>query len=236
MSTGNGQRHTISHADSLFAGSAQYNAYQGGKRGVEVPHLVTIEFGAVDTLDADGICVAATATEATTLSATGALVSGGVATFDIARGIRITSTGNESALTFTVTGTDQYGEALVEAIAGPNNTTKDGVKAFKTVTSVAVSGALTASDVLVGTNDVWGLPFRLGDVGKFFGMCLDGDAVTTTLVAGLAATGVSTATTADVRGTVIPGTAANGTRVFTAMMIVDHTSKAKAFGTAQYGG
>ena len=235
MSTGNRQRHTVTHADNVFVGSAQYNAYQGGKRGIEWPHLVSIEFGAVDTLDADGVCVAATATSATALSATGALVSGGVATFDIARGIRLTSTSNQSARTFTIAGTDHYGEALVENIAGPNNTTVDGVKAFKTVTSVTPDAAMTGN-VTVGTNDVWGLPFRMADVGKFFGMCLDGDAVTTTLAAGMAATGVSTATTADVRGTVIPGTAANGTRVFTAMLIVDHTSKAKAFGTAQFGG
>ena len=235
MSTGTGQRHVISHADSLFAGAAQYNAYNGGKRGIEWPHLVPIEFGAVDTLDADGICVAATATAATALSATGALVSGGVATFDIARVIRLTSTSNQSARTFTIAGTDKYGETLVENIVGPNNTTDDGQKAFKTVTSVTPDAAMTGN-ITVGSNDVWGLPFRMADVGKFFGMCLDGDAVTTTLAAALSATAVSTATTADVRGTVIPGTAANGTRIFTAMLIVDHTSKALAFGVAQYGG
>jgi hypothetical protein len=235
MSTGNRQRHTVTHADNVFVGSAQYNAYQGGKRGIEWPHIVPVEFGQVDTLDADGIVVAQTATGAATLSASGALVSGGVATFDVARCPSITSTGNLSGVTFTFAGRDTYGEALVASRAGPNNGTVVAAKAFKEIDTVAVSGAVAAA-VNVGMSDTLGLPFRLPDVGKFLGLSISGDPVPSTPVAGMAATGASTATTADVRGTVLATTAANGSLYFTAMMVVDHTSKAKAFGTAQFGG
>lgn len=231
-------RHTITHAAQVYRGDAYYSAYSpDGRRGWEMPKLQTVEFGQVDTLDADGVCVNASATGAATLPATGALVSGGVATFDIARNVTITSTGDESGITFTVTGTDHYGETLVEAVTGPNNTTVNGVKAFKTVTSVAVDGATTSSAVDVGMGDVMGLPFRLNDLGKFLGLYIDGDPVGSTPVAGFSAAGTSTATTADVRGTVTATTAPNGTRYFSALMIInDDSTKANLFGAAQFGG
>lgn len=232
-------RHTITHAAQVYRGDAYYSAYSpDGRRGWEMPKLQTVEFGAVDTLDADGICVDVSAAGAATLSATGALVSGGVATFDVARGVSITSTGNESSRTFTVTGTDQYGETLVEDIAGPNNTTANGVKAFKTVTSVAIDGATTSSAVDVGTSKVLGLPFRLADKGKVLGMFVDGVPESTlTVVDGFSASGTSTATTADVRGTLTPNTAPNGSKYMTAVMIInDDSSKTGLFGAAQFGG
>ena len=59
--------------------------------------------------------------------------------------LTLTSAGNISGVTFTVTGTDIAGNALTEDITGPNATTVTGTKFFNTVTQIAVDGA-------VGTN------------------------------------------------------------------------------------
>ena len=59
--------------------------------------------------------------------------------------VTLTSTGNISSVTFTVTGTDIAGNTLTEDITGPNNNTVTGTKFFNTVTQIAADGA-------VGTN------------------------------------------------------------------------------------
>jgi hypothetical protein len=223
---------TLRQGDAYYAGAAQSD---GGERGVPVPKLTVIQFGAIATLDADGVCVAATATTAKTLSATGALVTGGVGVFATPRNVTITSTTNESGVTFTVTGEDQYGETVRETITGPNNTTVSGKKAFSQVTSVACGGAITGN-VNVGSGDVIGLPYHLGDKGDIIALTVDGAVETTapTLVAGFSTSGTSTATTADVRGTIDTNTAPNGSRLFTVVMLVDPTTKESLYGAAQF--
>ena len=221
-------------SDGVRTGGTYYGRADSGKLGTPMPSLYVKEFGAITTLDADGICVAATATAAATLSATGALVSGGVATFDVPRAVSITATGNNSTISLTFTGTDEYGAAMTETVVGPNATTVTGIKAFKTVSAVT-SSAATVSALNVGSADKFGFPVRIGDKGKVIAVSVDGITQTTlTLVAGLAATGTSTATTADVRGTFVPGTAANGSVRFTAVMLVgDNTSKTGTYGADQ---
>ena len=206
--------------------------------GVSQTNVYVQELGAVDTLDADGICVGATATGAATLSATGALTTDGVATFDVARGVSITSAGTETA-TFTITGTDNNGNTVVEEVAGPDATTVYSKKTFKTVTSIAVDGATVATGgVNVGSSNVIGYDYRLADTGKALGVFVDGVPETTlTTVAGLTATGTSTATTADVRGTFTPNTAPNGAKYFTAVMAIEAgASYNELNGASQYQG
>lgn len=111
---------------------------------------------------ANSIAVSQTTGGATNLVLNGALVSGGVATFAVPRKITITSTGNLSAVTFTVTGTDRYGNAQSIAIAGPNNNTVSTSQDFATVTQVAVSAAV-GTGVTVGTSTVTSTPWYVGD-------------------------------------------------------------------------
>lgn len=59
--------------------------------------------------------------------------------------VALTSTGNISGVTFTVTGTDPDGNAITDTITGPNNNTVYGVKAFLTVTQIAVNGAVATN-------------------------------------------------------------------------------------------
>lgn len=112
------------------------------------PIVSTVSLAAAD---ADGIATSAIQNGAVTLN--GALVSGGVATLDAARHISITGTTSVTSVTFTVTGTDRYGNTITEAITGPTGaTTAKGTKNFKTVTAITTSGTTTAA-VTIGSAD-----------------------------------------------------------------------------------
>jgi VCBS repeat-containing protein len=107
---------------------------------------------ALATLDRNGIAAAETLAAAGNFTLGGALTSGGVYTADSPRHIAFYAAGNESARTFTITGTDRYGGAMTEAVTGPNAETVSGSKNFATVTQVASDDA-TAGDVEIGTVD-----------------------------------------------------------------------------------
>lgn len=84
----------------------------------------------------------------------GGLVTNGVAVLDVPRRVLITSAGNDSGITFTVTGTarpEQNGIKLVETVTGGNATTAQTTQDFATVTGIVASGA-TASTITVGTS------------------------------------------------------------------------------------
>lgn len=83
----------------------------------------------------------------------GSLVTAGVATLDVSRRVVIHSNGNDSGITFTITGTRGNGwgnTALVETMAGGNAADAVSTQDFVTVASIASSGA-TASTVTAGT-------------------------------------------------------------------------------------
>jgi hypothetical protein len=107
-----------------------------------------------DNVDDDGLCAAQSRGSAGNLTLNGALVSGGVFTENgiFGRQLVITSVGNDSGITFTVTGTCPDGVAQSEVITGPNATLTESSKYFRTVTQIATSGA-TANNVTVGTVD-----------------------------------------------------------------------------------
>lgn len=80
----------------------------------------------------------------------GAAVTNGVATLDVARRLLLTTAADETAKTFTITGTDRNGMPLTEVLAGVNNSTATTLNDFKTVTQIAVSAA-TAGAITFGT-------------------------------------------------------------------------------------
>lgn len=65
------------------------------------------------------------------------------------RFVTITSVGDDSGRTFTVTGVGVHGEPQTEAITGANAGTATGTKTFASVTSIAVDAA-TAAAVTAG--------------------------------------------------------------------------------------
>jgi hypothetical protein len=113
---------------------------------------VKAKYIAADTTaaDTDGVCEAQTpaAGGEQALTINGALSNGAVATFVAARFITIASAADDSARTFTVTGTDVNGNVQTETIAGPA-TTVTGTLYFRTVTEVLVDDD-TAGAITVG--------------------------------------------------------------------------------------
>jgi hypothetical protein len=75
---------------------------------------------------------------------------------DTARRVLITSTGNDSGTTITVSGTDWNNSLISENVTGIN-TTAYTVYDYKTVTSIVIlsaAGANTVGNITVGTNGV----------------------------------------------------------------------------------
>ena len=91
---------------------------------------------------------------------TGAITVGhyGTATLDVARRALFTSGGNDTGITFTLSGTDVNGSTISEAVTGANAATAASVLDYKTITSIATSGAV-ATTVTVGTNGVASSPW-----------------------------------------------------------------------------
>ena len=100
--------------------------------------------------DPDGISESAQVANNANLVIGGALASGGAVTFDSPRNVTITSGGNDSGITFTVTGTDASGAAQTESITGGNAGIATGSKIFATVTQIAAVGD-PAGTVIAGS-------------------------------------------------------------------------------------
>lgn len=62
---------------------------------------------------------------------------------DLARTITLTSSDNLSAVNFTITGTDQFGNPLSEVLAGPNANTVTSVNQYNTIINISSNGAYT---------------------------------------------------------------------------------------------
>ena len=99
----------------------------------------------------NGIGASQTPAGAGNLTLAGSLTSGGTYTaLDAAHQITIVTGADESAHSFTITGTDADGLAQTETMTGPNNTTGTSVNYYKTVTQISTNGAAGAA-LTVGT-------------------------------------------------------------------------------------
>ena len=178
--------------------------------GVYDAALVTINLGAPDTIDVNGVFEAVSQT-AGAITLDGALATGGVVTFDVPRNIVIDSAGVvTSPIVFT--GTDVHGNVMSETITLNGTTAVSGRKAFKTITAAA-NTATISNGAFAGNGDVLGLPVFLPKAGLVLKELQDGAAPAAgTLVAGVDT--VATATTGDVRGTYDPNSACNGARTY----------------------
>lgn len=108
--------------------------------------------------DPDGILLSSTPSGAGSLVFDGVLQAGGVVDMSIIgpRKVSLTSAGNVSSVSFTVTGTDGDDAALVEVLSGPNNTTVFTAAAFKTVTDISIdAGTVSAIEVGVREYDIF---------------------------------------------------------------------------------
>lgn len=109
---------------------------------------------------ANNIALSQSLAGAGSLTLNGAAASGGVATLDVQRRVIVTSVGNDSALTWTVRGTNQSGAPITDSFAGANAGAASSNLDFKTVTSIAGSAA-TASTVTAGTSATGSSPWYM---------------------------------------------------------------------------
>jgi VCBS repeat-containing protein len=131
--------------------------------------------GMSDNYDRNGICTAQTPAASGALTMAGALVVDSMAYLPSQRPVLVYSSGNDSTVTFTITGTDAAGAAVTETITGPNTTTVYTTKTFATVTVVYISDAGTGS-------------IEVGCVGDNIGIQLDTGALHWTYIAGALST------------------------------------------------
>ena len=101
--------------------------------------------------DDDGIAAAQNPANNADVTLNGALVSGGIAVMDIARRVAITSAGDDTAVTFTIYGTNNRGIAIQESIKGTNTGTAVSTKDYLTVTRIATAGD-AVNGLKIGTN------------------------------------------------------------------------------------
>lgn len=197
----------------LALGDVQAANVNSGLPGLECLPPVIYEITPV-ALDADGIAAAQAVAGAGNLTLNGALASGGTVTLDVPRTVEIDSSdAGDTTQTATVTGTDVYGKPMTELIAFNGTTAVAGQKAFKKITQIAISAAMTGN-ANAGTTDVFGLPVRVTSRNRML-TAWDGAFVTTGTFAGGDTTSPATTTTNDVRGTFLVPSAADGTRVLT---------------------
>jgi hypothetical protein len=181
------------------------------------------------TLDADGICAQQTLAAAGNATLNGALASGGTVTLDVPRNVVVDAAGAATAV-LTITGTDVYGIPMSEAITLNGTTAVAGKKAFKTITRVAASAA--ATDIFVGTGDVFGLPIDANS-RNYVLTAWNGAFVTTGTFVAADGTAATT-TTGDVRGTFAPADAADGTKRLTLwVFVLDDDTQTGLYGVTQ---
>ena len=232
-------KHHLTNAETVYQGKAYYPPLTDSqeRNGAPITFLTKIDLGTPDVADVDGVCASQDGTGGAGLLINGALASGGVATLPFPRNLVIdTDSAGDTTQTVTITGTDVYGEVIVETIAFNGVTAVYGLKAFKTITAATLSAALTSA-ALIGEGPALGLPYRAAtksDVlyaNTFFNDIVE--ATLPTVVAGVDTT--ATATTGDTRGTVTLNSTLDESQIYT-YMVVDTSTKALMVGVDQYGG
>jgi hypothetical protein len=75
--------------------------------------------------------------------------------------ITLTSSADNSGITFDITGTDGNGDAQTETVTGPDSTTVNSASKYATVTSIVASGSITTQIQagILGTGTLTGIVF-----------------------------------------------------------------------------
>jgi VCBS repeat-containing protein len=125
------------------------------------PIVVTV--GPLAAASGNSIAQSQTPGAAGALTLNGSTVSGGVAYLGAAQRVLVTSAGNDSAHTFTITGTNASNDTISEVLTGPNAATVTSVLDYLTVKSIVISAA-AAGAITVGTGQTGASPWvRLDD-------------------------------------------------------------------------
>lgn len=191
-----------------------------------IQQVARIILGTVETAAAAGVCASQALLAVNNGLLNGSLLAGSAIVFTTPRNV-VAAWTNTAVL--TVTGTDEYGNVMVESSASGVSFT--GKKAFKRITRVRVSADVTG--LTVGTGVVLGLPCYLADVADAFRESVDGVVPTAGVFVAADRTLPATALTGDVRGTWAPNAAPNAARFYEAALLVRSVGYR---GAAQFAG
>ena len=246
-------------SDDLFLGGAQ--TYMGTNtnfaENAEDPSPMSLGVGPVGriyvwdtvplTKGAANIAAASAYSAAITLTAgtgvTSVVRSDGVTALqlDVPRAVAVTiGAGTITNRNVTVTGYDYYGQPMSEVIATgtTQSTTVNGKKAFFQIISASVSGAVGAT-ISLGTADIFGCPVRFNNRGYLARVGWDNTLAEDAATVTVAVATTATTTTGDVRGTVVPSSAADGAKrlvvavLLTAIQVGPNATRAGALGVNQ---
>src|SRR5688500_103923 len=103
----------LTRAPNLSFGAAYYPRARRTP-GIQITPMLAVALGIIATADADGGCASQALSTGVDGAINGALAASGVATFATARNVVAAWTG---AAVITITGTDEYGETIVESSA-----------------------------------------------------------------------------------------------------------------------
>lgn len=158
---------------------------------------------------------------------------------DCARAVSITLVTGGAARAYTVAGYDYYGQPMTEVITSVAAATTNGKKAFYQIVSVTGAGGGSTTALTVGTTDILGLPLRVVDGGYLVGLGWANASTRATVTFVQADTATATSSTGDVRGTVVPSSAATGisrlivTIGCNAIMVGPNATRVGALGVTQ---
>lgn len=151
---------TGDHCAKTFAKSELSAAAASGASSITID--ATTGFG--DTFDRNGIVTATTPTGAGSVALTGALVTSGVATLLGQRNILVYSDGNDSGVTFGITGVDADGVAVTETLTGPDTTTVYSANTYKSISAITIDGAGTGNIEIGCVGDYVGIELTSGSM------------------------------------------------------------------------
>jgi len=167
------------------------------------------------------------------LTLDGTLTADGVATFITARNIQAVSTGaGDLAQTLHIHGTNIAGAAMSETVTLNGVAVVYGKKAFKTITSIAVS-ALCVGNVSVGNSTKLGLPYMLTSRSDLATTWFNNVQEVTLPTVALGDSAAVSAITGDTRGTVILNSTLDGSPV-SVYMTVYPLNAATLYGAVEY--
>ena len=97
----------------------------------------------------------------TTGTATTLVIADGGPYGNLTQTITLTSSADNSGITFVITGTDGNGDAQTETVTGPDTATVSSASKYLTVTSIVASGSITTQIQagILGTGDLTGQVF-----------------------------------------------------------------------------
>ena len=213
------------HGINMNAADTVAKAFRG-----TIGSVYRVDFGAP--LAASATAIAATL--ASTVTTVQTLATPFV--LDVPRALQVTSSSaGDVTQIVTLRGLDEYGVAMSESFTVAGVAVISGKKAFKSVVSYQSTAAF-AGNISIGYLNILGLPLYLAaqtgtGAGNVLKESQDGATPTAgTTVGGVLALG--TATTGDVRGTITPNVAPDGTKVYSVYLFASDTT---FLGVPQYG-